>query len=49
MIAPRFAVLAQELRAMHANVNGDVAVIAELKSTWDGLDVKGKKFTGVFA
>ena len=41
IIAPRFAVLSQELRALHAGVNGDVAAIAELKSSWDDLEVKG--------
>ena len=30
-------------------MNGDVAAIAELKSTWDDLDVKGKNFTAVCA
>ena len=48
-IAPRFAVVSQELRALHAAVNGDVAAIAELKSTWDDLDVKGKQLTAVCA
>ncbi len=49
MIAPRLAKLAQELRALHACMNGDIASISELKSTWDDLDMKGKKSTGVFA
>ena len=37
------------MRALHAAVNGDVAAIAELKSKWDDLDVKGKKLTAVCA
>ena len=37
VIAPRFAVVSQELRALHAAVNGDVAAVAELKSTCDDL------------
>ena len=41
--------ISQELRALHAAVNGDVAAIAELKSTWDDLEVKGKKLTAVCA
>ena len=49
VIAPRFTVVSQELRALHAAVNGDVAVIAELKSTWDDLDMKGKTLTAVCA
>ena len=30
-------------------MNGDVAAVAELKSTWDDLDVKGKTLTAVCA
>ncbi len=30
-------------------MNGNVAAIAELKSTWDDLDVKGKKLKAVCA
>ncbi len=47
MIATRFAVISQKLRALHASVNEDVAAIAELKSFWDELDVKGKKLTAL--
>ncbi len=49
VIAPRFAMISQELQALHAAVNDDVAAIAKLKSTWDDLDVKGKKLTAVCA
>ena len=40
VIASHFAELAQELRALHAAVNGDVAAVAELKSTWDARMLK---------
>ncbi len=49
LIAPCFAVLGQELRALHAAINGHVFSIAELKSTWENLDVTDKQWTGVCA
>ena len=49
IIAPRFAEVSQELRALHAAVNGDVAAVAELKSTWDNMEEKGKTLTAVCA